>query len=74
MEAIISAIWPYLVAATGALAIVWRVFLAGKQSGINQERVKHAASERENLEHIKRAADAKPVGGVQDDRNNRDNH
>ena len=38
-----------------------------------EERVKQYERERENLEAIKRAADAKPTGSVHDDPHNRDN-
>ena len=73
MEAIISWAWPYLVAAGIALAGAWQLWAAGKQAGRDAERAKHAAQERENLDRIKRAADARPRGGVSDDPYNRDN-
>lgn len=72
MEALIAWAWPYVLGAGAALVAAWRVWAAGKQAGRDAERAKHAAQERENLDRIKRAADARPTVGVRDDPFNRD--
>lgn len=72
MSALIGWALPYLLAAGAAVLGLWRVWASGKQSGRNQERASHAESRDKNLERIKRADAARPVGGVQDDPNNRD--
>ncbi len=73
MEALIAWAWPYLVAALAVVGGLWMVRSGGVEYGRNQERAKHAAQERENLDRIKRAADARPSGSVYDDPYNRDN-
>lgn len=60
-------------AAVAVLIGVWRVFVAGQKSGEDRRKVKEAEARAKNLEDIKRAANAKPVGGVSDDPHNRDN-
>ena len=72
MEALFAWAWPYLLAAGAGLFGLWRVYASGKQSGINQERASNAAQRDKNLDRIKRAADARPDRGVQDDPFNRD--
>lgn len=44
-----------------------------KKAGVNQQKAKEAEQRERNLDAIKRAADAKPIGGVQSDPRNRDN-
>jgi len=73
MEALIGWVMPYLIAAGAALFGVWRLWAAGKSAGRNEERAKHAEDRANNLDRIKRAADARPSGGVHDDPHNRDN-
>lgn len=65
-------VWPYIASAAAAVIVVARIFAAGKSAGINQERAKHADQDRENLDRIRRAADARPTGSVHDDPYNRD--
>lgn len=72
IAAIVGEVWPYVLAAGAALVAAWRVWAAGKQAGRDAERAKHAAQERENLDRIKGAADARPTVGVHDDPFNRD--
>lgn len=72
IETLIGSFWPYLAALGGAVIGIWRIYAAGKSAGINHERAKNAIQREADLERIKRAADAKPVGGVQDDPFNRD--
>jgi len=73
MEVLIAWAWPYVLGAVAAVFGVWSFYSSGKQAGRDAERAKHAAQERENLDRIKRAADARPTVGVHDDPNNRDN-
>lgn len=59
-------------AVVAALAGVWRIYASGKKAGRNEEGARHAEDRDENLERIKRAADARPSGSVSDDPRNRD--
>ena len=73
MEALIAWAWPYLLAAGVALAGAWQLWASGKKAGRNEERATSAAQREKDLDRIKRAADARPRGGVSDDPYNRDN-
>lgn len=55
------------------LGVIWRVLAGVKKSGVDQQKAKEAEARERNLDAIKRAADAKPIGGVQSDPRNRDN-
>lgn len=55
------------------LGVIWRVLAGVKKSGVDQQKAKEAQIRAQNLEAIKRAADARPIGGVQSDPRNRDN-
>ena len=72
MEALIAWAWPYLLAAGVALAGAWQLFASGKRAGRDAERANNAKQREKDLDRIKRAADARPTVGVQDDPNNRD--
>ena len=72
MEALIAWAWPYLLAAGVALAGAWQLFASGKRAGRDAERASNAKQREKDLDRIKRAADARPHGGVQDDPYNRD--
>lgn len=66
-----------LTAILGVVAAVglglWRLLAGAKKAGINQQKAKEAEQRERNLDAIKRAADARPIGGVQSDHRNRDN-
>ena len=62
-----------LVAAGGALLALWRIIAGVKQSGVDKQKAKEAEARAQNLDRIKRAADARPTGSVSDDPYNRDN-
>jgi len=64
--------WPYLVAAGAALLSVFGLYATGRAAGKNAQLVKEAKAREQNLDKLKRAAAARPVGGVSDDPNNRD--
>jgi len=72
VSALIAWAWPYLIAAGAALLGVWKVWATGKRAGRNEERIRHAQEREENLNRIKRAANARPSGRVSDDPYNRD--
>jgi hypothetical protein len=59
-------------AAGAALLALWRILAGIKQSGVDKQKAKEAEAREKNLDRIKRAADARPTGGVSDDPNNRD--
>jgi len=73
MELLIAWAWPYLLAAGVALAGAWQLWASGKKAGRNEDRATNAAQREKDLDRIKRAADARPRGGVSDDPYNRDN-
>lgn len=56
------------VIATVIGSLLWAI----RQGGRDAERAKEAKRRDENLARIKRAADARPVGGVLNDLRNRD--
>lgn len=66
----LTAIIAAIVAALGAVALV---FKKGSDAGRDKEKAKEAAARAKNLERIKDASAARPVGGVHDDPRNRDN-
>jgi len=72
MEALIAWALPYLLAAGAAALGIWRVWASGKKAGRNQERASNAAQREKNLDRIRRADAARPVGRLQDDPHNRD--
>lgn len=55
------------------MAFVGTLLYKTKQAGVNQQKAKEAAARDRDIEALKRAANARPVGGVSDDPNNRDN-
>lgn len=75
--ALASPFIPYIVAGLVALigggGYVWNAKRKAKNEGIAQQQAKEAAANAQDLENIKSAAGAKPVGRVQSDHNNRDN-
>lgn len=64
--------WPYIAAAAAALLSVLGLYATGRAAGKNAQLVKEAKAREQNLDKIKRAAAARPAGGVSDDPNNRD--
>lgn len=74
--ALASPFIPYIIAGLVALVggggYVWNAKRKAKNEGIAQQQAKEAESRAKNLEAIKRAAGAKPVGSVSDDPNNLD--
>jgi len=66
----LTAILAGIVAVIGFLGTL---LYGAKKAGINQQKAKDAEARERNLDAIKRAADAKPIGGVQSDPRNRDN-
>jgi hypothetical protein len=62
-----------MAAVVAAILGAWGLFSKIERSGVNKEKAKEAEARDKNLDKIKRAGDAKPVGGVSDDPNNRDN-
>lgn len=61
-----------IAAVIGVLGFIGTLLYKTKQAGINQQKAKEAKARAENLDRIKRAADARPGGSVLDDPNNRD--
>lgn len=61
-----------LTAIAGAAIALWRIVAGIKQSGVNQQKAKEAEARAENLDRIKRAADARPRGELSNDPYNRD--
>lgn len=60
--------------AVGAILLaVGAIFLKGQQAGVDKQKAKEAAAREEELDRIKHASTVKPIGGVSDDPNNRDN-
>lgn len=72
MSALLLQFWPYIAAAGAALIGIWRLYATGKSAGVNQQKAKEAKARDEDLDRIKRAADARPIGLPSDDPNNRD--
>lgn len=66
LTAIIAAVF-------AGIAAIGTLLYKTKQAGVNQQKAKEAQARERNLEAIKRAAGARPVGGVQSDPRNRDN-
>jgi flagellar basal body-associated protein FliL len=56
-----------------ALGVLGTMFHFVKKSGVDQQKAKEADSYAKHLQEISDAANARPVGGVQSDPNNRDN-
>ena len=59
----------------GVLAVIaagWAAARGLTKAGENKQKAKEAKARAENLDRIQRAADARPVGSVSDDPNNRD--
>lgn len=56
-----------------AIGAGWKLLASAKKAGINEQKAKEAKARDQNLDRIKRAADARPAGGLSDDPNNRDN-
>jgi hypothetical protein len=75
--ALASPILPYLIAGLVALigggGYVWNAKRKARNEGIAEQQAKEAAANAKDIDIIQRAADARPVGGVLDDPNNRDN-
>lgn len=67
----------YIVGAAVVIAAFVATYVKGRLSGAKLERANQAAKEAkaraQEIDRIKRAAGAAPVGGVQQDPNNRDN-
>lgn len=81
MTALLSGLIPYLIAAGGALLVVWKLWAGGKQAGIDQQKVKEAVARNDEIERIKNAAAAGDAvrppmqpddPGILSDPNNRD--
>jgi len=68
---------PYIIAGVVALigggGYVWNAKRKAKNEGIAQQQAKEAAANAQDIDIIHRATGARPVGGVSDDPNNRDN-
>lgn len=63
-----------LLAGAGVLVVfVSSLLLGARKAGQDSEKAKEARRRDENLDKIKRAADASPSGSVLDDPHNRDN-
>ena len=73
MAALIEWLWPYLLAVGGAGLGFWRVWATAKNRGREEKELEYAKERAEQLNRIRRAADAQPTGGVSDDPYNRDN-
>jgi hypothetical protein len=66
----VTAVVSAIISLVGGLIYFWRQAF---KSGSDRKEVEHAKANRANLERIKRADRARPVGGVSDDPDNRDN-
>ena len=68
---------PYVIAGLAALigggTFIWNTKRKAKAEGVAQQLAKEAEARAQEIERIKDAAGARPVGGVSDDPNNRDN-
>lgn len=60
-------------AVLAALAGVFGVYRSGKKAGQNQQKAKEAESRARNLDRIRDAANARPIGDIVSDPRNRDN-
>lgn len=73
---LLSPFLPYIIAGLAALiggtGYVWNAKRKAKNEGIAQQQALEAESRAKNLEAIKRAGNARPVGSVSDDPNNLD--
>jgi hypothetical protein len=77
MSALLGPFLPYIVGAVvailGAGGFIWKTKRDARQAGIDEQKVKEAEARDLELERIKRAAGARPAGGVSGDPDNRDN-
>ena len=68
---------PYIVAGLVALVggggFLWNAKRKAKNEGIAQQQAKEAAANAQDIDIIQRASGARPVGGVLNDPDNRDN-
>lgn len=62
-----------LVALVGAGGYLWNAKRKAKAEGVAEQKAKEAEARAQEIDRIKRAADARPAGGLSDDPNNRDN-
>lgn len=62
-----------LIALVGAGGYLWNAKRKAKAEGIAEQKAREAEARAQEIERIKDAAGARPVGGVSDDPNNRDN-
>lgn len=60
-------------AVLAGIAALGAIILGARKAGKDAQKVDQYERHLEDLERIKRAADARPRGGVLDDPNNRDN-
>lgn len=72
MEALIAWAWPYIIGAILAALGLGGLWVKAENSGKAKKEAEHAKQREKDLDRIKRAADARPHGGVQDDPCNRD--
>lgn len=76
MEALVSILGNQLAWIGGgvlaAILILWRAVAGIKQAGVDQQKAKEAKAREQNLDRIRRAADAKPDGLPEHDPRNRD--
>ena len=64
---------PYIVGAVLAVLGLGGLWVKAENSGKAKKEAEHAKQRKKDLDRIKRAADARPAGSVQDDPYNRDN-
>lgn len=62
-----------LIALVGAGGYLWNAKRKAKAEGVAEQKAREAEARAREIERIKDAAGARPVGGVSDDPNNRDN-
>jgi hypothetical protein len=58
MMALLSGLWPYLIAAGAALGVLWGMMASAKKAGIQEQKAKEAEARQHDLDRIKAAADA----------------
>lgn len=59
-------------AVLASLTAIGTLLYKTKKAGVDQHKAEEADRRDKNLDRIKRAANARPVGGMHDDPNNRD--
>lgn len=64
---LVGGLWPYIAAAVGGLFALWQYGRTQKKAGINEQKAKEAVAREQDIQNIKRAADAGARVRIDDD-------